>query len=310
MILTVGTSLALSRVMVFDRVDAGGVNRARQVRISAAGKSINAARAAHAIGAEVVACGAAGGHTGRQLRDELDRAGIAHDLVETSRPTRVCVTAIDRAAGAATELIEEPGPLLPDELDQLWESLLQRVPQAKVAIASGVLAPNVPVGFYALLCRLARDAGVAAIIDAKGPELLAAVAERPTLVKPNLAELGASLGRPLPDESEVRAAMGELMDRGAGSVAVTAGAERVLFADRNGCWRLLPPKIVPVSAIGSGDSFAGGFATALEQGQSPIEAARFGVACGTANALTPAAGFIERSQVQRVLEQVQVTKLG
>ena len=47
---------------------------------------------------------------GEQIRDsrgDLDRAGIAHDFLEVTPATRLCVTLVDEEAGTATELIEE-----------------------------------------------------------------------------------------------------------------------------------------------------------------------------------------------------------
>jgi fructose-1-phosphate kinase PfkB-like protein len=79
-----------------------------------------------------------------------------------------------------------------------------------------------------------------------------------------------------------------------------------LFTDGARFWRLIPPAIKPVSPIGSGDSFAGGFAVALARGTEPIEAARLGVACGTANALTLQAGFLNRDEVERLQQLVRV----
>ena len=306
MILTVGTSPALARTMVFDRLTLGDVNRATEVLISAAGKSINAARAARTLGEGVLACGVAGGRTGDALREDLDRAGIRHDLVPASHSTRLCVTVVDRSAGTCTELVQETPPLLDAESDMLWRRLLEWVPQARVVVMSGTLAPNVPPAFYALVCRLARDAGVQCIVDARGPELLSTLPFQPALVKPNRTELSATLGRELANEAAMRAAMGDLLSQGARNVAVTAGADGVAFADGTRFWRLRPPTIRPVSAIGSGDAFAGGFAAGLSRGLAPLDAARLAVACGAANALTLQAGFVDPAEVERLGELVTV----
>jgi 1-phosphofructokinase family hexose kinase len=306
MILTVGTSPALARTMVFDRLTLGDVNRATEVLISAAGKSINAARVTHTLGEAVVACATTGGRTGDTLREDLNRAGIRHELVPTSHPTRLCVTVVDRSAGTCTELVQEAPPLLDAESDLLWRRLLEWIPQARVVVMSGTLAPNVPPAFYALVCRLARDAGVQCIVDAKGPELLAALPYQPALVKPNRSELSSTLGRDLANEQAMRAAISDLLSQGARSVAVTAGADGVAFTDGTRSWRLRPPVIRPVSAIGSGDAFAGGFAAGLSRGLAPLDAARLAVACGAANALTLQAGFIDPAEVQRLHERVVV----
>lgn len=307
MILTVGTSPALARTMVFSRLAIGEVNRAAEVFVSAAGKSVNVARVVRTLGEDVVACSVVGGRTGESLREDLDRARIRHELVPASRPTRVCVTVVDRASGTATELVQETPPLLDAESDLLWQRLLDLVPQANAVVMSGTLAPNVPAALYALVCRLARDAGVPAIVDARGPELSAALPFAPMLAKPNRAELSATLGREIGGDDDLRAAMAELVSKGAGHVATTAGPGAVWFADGGGkFWRLRPPPIAAVSAIGSGDAFAGGFAVGIVRGMTPVEAARLGVACGTANALTLQAGHLSAADVDRLSAETTV----
>ena len=54
-----------------------------------------------------VAAGFVGGDSGRFIRADLDRAGVAHDLVTVIPKTRMCVTIIDRSTDAATELVQE-----------------------------------------------------------------------------------------------------------------------------------------------------------------------------------------------------------
>jgi len=306
MILTIGTSLALARTMIFDRLTIDTVNRATEVLVASAGKSTNVARAAHTLGETVLATGTIGGNTGADLAAELTHAGIPHDFVHTAAPTRVCITVVDRAAATATELIEETGPVTDEESERLWEKLLDLVPQARVIVMSGALAPKVPQGFYAMICRLARDLAIPAIVDARGPELLATLAERPLLVKPNRAELETSIGRSIGDQTDLLSAMRDLTTRGAHSVAVTAGKDAVYFCVKDRAWRLTPPRVQVVSAIGSGDAFAAGFAVGVVRGLEPIECARLGVACGSANALTSRAGFVTRADIDRLLPQVTI----
>ena len=101
MILCVGTTPVMQRTMTFARLQIDAVNRAADVRESASGKSINVARVAHTLGAEVVATGFLGGPRGAFIRSDLDSAGIAHDFVSVRPNTRMCVTMIDHGGATA-----------------------------------------------------------------------------------------------------------------------------------------------------------------------------------------------------------------
>lgn len=300
MILTVGTSLALARTMIFDRVSVGDVNRAKEVLISAAGKSVNVARVAHILEAPVLATGVIGGATGETLRRDLDRAFIPNQFIEAAAPTRVCVTVVDLYAGHSTELIEETAPLFNADTDHLWTKLLELAGEAKVIVGSGSLAPGVPASFYAMLSRLARDVGAAAIIDASGEALLQCLPQQPWLVKPNRSELAATLKRSIDGNDALRAAMLELISRGAQNVAVTLGGDGAILTDGTQFWRAAAPRVEVVSAIGSGDAFAAGMAVARSRSFNLPDALNLAIACGAANAMTTQAGFVSSETVAQL----------
>lgn len=308
MILTLGTSLALARSMTFARgLTLDAVNRASLVRVAAAGKSTNVARVARALGAEALATGCVGGHPGRELREELSAAGVAHDYVEVAAPTRVCITVIDPLAGTATELVEETAPLTDGETDSLWAKLLELVPRSRVTVMSGTLAPGVPEGFYGLVARLCRDAGVDAIVDATGPALERALSSAPWMVKPNRAELAQTLARPIDSDDTLRDAMSAMLRRGARGVAVTLGRDgAAMTTDGTRFWRAEAPEVPVVSAIGSGDAFAAALAVGRERGLDDAALLAWAVACGSANAMTDRAGFFDPGEADRLRNLIQV----
>src|SRR3954467_4234217 len=148
MIIFLGTTPALQRTMIFANVKVDAVNRAVEVAEYASGKNINAARVARTLGDDVVATGLLGGDTGRGVRQDLDAAGIPHEFVDVTPPTRVCVTAIDRAAGTATELVEEAAEVATEDGDRLLNKLGDLLDEADVLVICGSLAPGVGEAFY------------------------------------------------------------------------------------------------------------------------------------------------------------------
>ncbi|MEC0247530.1 PfkB family carbohydrate kinase, partial [Paenibacillus chitinolyticus] len=67
------------------------------------------------------------------------------------------------------------------------------------------------------------------------------------------------------------------------------------------------PAIRAVNPVGSGDAMVAGMVTALRQGRSDADAARFGAACGSANALQMQAGVVTAEDVERIFRSVTVT---
>jgi tagatose 6-phosphate kinase len=305
MILCIGTTPAAQRVMMFRRLAVDAVNRAAVTLDGAAGKSVNVAKVLAALGAPVAATGFLGGDRGEFIRQALVAAGVAADFVTVPARTRQCITVIDEATGTHTELVEESSAVTAADFEQLLGIIRHRCAAAKLMVLSGSIAPGGPADFYRQCAELARAAGSLAIVDAQGAALRAALPAQPGLIKPNRVELAATVGRELPGDAEVRAAMRELHEQGAQQVVVTAGPNPVVAFDGKHFWNVPPPKVQAANPIGSGDAFTAGLAWRLAAGDDLGEACRWGVAAGAANALTLMPGELNRADVERLAAGIQ-----
>jgi tagatose 6-phosphate kinase len=305
-IICLGVTPAIQRVMSFDGLVIDEVNRAVETSESVAGKSINVAKVLAALGEEVVATGFVGGERGEALRQELDRREIRHDFVTVDARTRMCVTVMDRAAGTVTELVEESRPVEPAAYERLTGKLRTLLGGARMLVLSGTLTPGGPSDYYRTCIELARGHGVGVLLDTQKRPLLEALGARPTLVKPNRAELAAALGVAIDSERALREAMGEVIRRGAESVVITMGREGAMGLHEGRFWRVSAPAIDAVNPIGSGDAFSAGLAAAMVHGRDFTDSLRWGAACGASNALTALAGEVRAEDVQRLIGQVQV----
>lgn len=308
MILCLGTTPAVQRVMVFRALTLDAVNRAELTLDGAAGKSINVTKVLRVLGAHPVAVGFVGGDRGEFLRSALAAKGIEHEFVAVPARTRECVTVIDQSTRAVTELVEESPPVEASAFEQLRAILRRRIPGSQAIVMSGTIAPGGPAEFYREGVRMAREAGVRSMVDAQGPALTAALEAGPDLVKPNRSELAATVGRRLDDDAAVMGAMRELRGRGAGSVVVTAGRGATLAFDGRDDWRIVGPRIAAVNPIGSGDSFLAGLVWRWLAGDDLGEACRWAAAAGAANALTPMAGEVDREVLDRLARDVTVER--
>jgi tagatose 6-phosphate kinase len=304
MILTVGTTPAVARVMRFNSVTLDTVNRATSVVVSAAGKSINVARVLTTLGHACVCAGFAGGGPGKALRDNLTSVGIAHALVETHSSTRVCITVIDDHAGQATELVQEADAVDVDEIKQLSDIIISHAVSASVIVCAGTLAPGVDELFYAQVVQSAGNKPV--IVDAHGPALVHACAAG-AIAKCNAEELSRTFAGAV---SPAQAAL----NQGAAAVLITDGPRGAELFTRGGAlgsaFKLSTPVVKVVSPIGSGDAVAAGFAAGIERGWTLVESARLGIACGSANAQTAVAGQVDADEVLRLMLRVKVADLN
>jgi tagatose 6-phosphate kinase len=308
-ILCIGTTPAVQRVMVFRKLAVGAVNRATTTIDGVAGKSVNVAKVLHALGERVVAMGFLGGARGEFVRSVLRDRGIALGFITVGENTRQCTTVLDEAVGTQTELVEESRPVASDNYQKLMRLIRRRIPGCRAMVMSGTLTPGAPTDFYLECTRIARAARAMSTVDAQGPALLEALKARPSLVKPNRAELAGTVGRPVKSQTAVVSAMRELRDLGAERVVVTAGKEPTLAFDGRNVWRIHAPRIPVVNPIGSGDAFAAGLVWRLLRGDDLGEACRWASATGAANALTLMAGEVDRDEVVQLAKRTSVERL-
>lgn len=308
MIICLGPTPAVQKTMAFDRLAIDAVNRTGDVAQYASGKSINAARVLHTLGAQVFCTGFCGGMSGTFLAADLDRADIAHRFIHVAPSTRTCITLVDRTAHTATELIEEAKPVETSDYDQLFQALESLLPEANGVILSGSLTPVAPVDFYARCVEAVIAGDKPVLLDATGEPLRDSLAKKPTVVKPNRTELSATVGLPTETDAQLKAAMMQLLASGPKWAVVTGGSKATVVSDGVGFWTISTPKVEVVSPIGSGDSFAAGLMAGIVAGQSVPEACRLAAACGSANAMTDRAGYLSREVVERLVSEVQVTE--
>jgi 1-phosphofructokinase family hexose kinase len=306
LILTAGLSPVWQQVLVFDALTLGEVNRARSVSWCASGKVLNAARALHHLGAPGKALTVVGGSTGDAVRREFARAGIPARWVEVAPPTRVCTTILEAGRRVATELVPDAGEITPAEHAAFVATYDEEAAAATVVVLIGSLPAGTLAGFYRELVGRTRGK---VILDARGPELLDAVAARPFLIKPNRGELQRTLGRPLDSDEDLFAAMREMNGRGAEWVVITDGPNPVHATSRDGLYRLRPPPVPVVNPIGCGDCMAAGIAWAVHRGMEPVEAIRRGLAVAADKLGRALPGAVERDAAEALVPAVEVTRL-
>ena len=268
--------------MRFDKLRVGEVNRAGEAHWCASGKVFNVAIAVAHLGAECRLISPLGSNVREPVQAELRELGVHSQFVPIDEPTRVCTTLIDSSNGAVTELVENARPLSEVVLRQFADVYAAEVAQADAAVLTGSLPAGTPATFYRDLvsCSPCR-----AVLDARGPELLAALEARPFLVKPNREELAMTLSRPLADDAALVAAMHELNERGAAWVVITEGKRAVWASSAGSVFRLQPLAVEHViNPIGCGDCLAAGFASGLSAGREPLESLAIGIAAAARNA--------------------------
>jgi 1-phosphofructokinase family hexose kinase len=310
-ILFVAANPSIDRLYEVDGLTVGVIHRPRSLVAVAGGKGLNGARAAARLGGRVSAVGILAGRSGDWIEDALAAAEIDARWVRSAGETRTCVSILDRATGSMTEIYEPGTPVdhgAWESLEALVSDELRRGGVGVLAL-SGSLPPGAPSDGFGRLAGLARASGassrqVAVLADTYGPALDSVLAEHPAIVKINAAEAGGATGVRVTDATSAEAAAAALRERGAGAIVITLGQDGAVVLTAAGSIRLAPPGIRGMYPVGSGDAFLGGLAVGISRGDDLVDAARLGMAAGSANALIPGAGELDPREVHRILGEL------
>ncbi|GLH78497.1 phosphofructokinase [Bradyrhizobium sp. SSBR45G] len=271
------------------------------------GGGINVARVITRLGGDVIALYPVGGPTGLLLQQLVEKEGVASQTWTTAEDTREDFFVQERATGQPYRFIL-PGPTLSEAEWQAGLTLLAGLdPFPRFVIGSGSLPRGVPTDFYARVATLARSRGAQFVLDSSGPALAAAVDGGVDLIKPSLHEMQELVGGELSDATAWEAAARALVANGkAETVALTMGHLGALVVTSERVLRAQPLTMVPVNAVGAGDSFLGALVAKLAASESLEDAFRFAVAAGAAALLRTGTALCDPADVTRLLADVRL----
>jgi ribokinase len=165
------------------------------------------------------------------------------------------------------------------------------------------LEQPMPAALRAL--QIAKAGGATTILNpapaAELPEGMLALCD---YITPNETEAEALTDLPVTSVDEAKRAAQALLDKGVGTAIITLGENGALYYDGTETAHVPVFTAGPVvETTGAGDAFNGGFATALSQGMTPIEAVRFGCATASISVTRPgtAPSMPARSEIDALL---------
>ncbi|MFD7540654.1 1-phosphofructokinase [Streptomyces sp. NPDC059819] len=297
-ILTVTPNPSLDRTYEVPGLARGEVLRATGERMDPGGKGVNVSRAVAAAGHRTVAVMPLGGAPGALVAELLGAEGIEVAPVPVAGHTRSNIS-VAEPDGTLTK-INAPGPeLSAAESELLLDTVREHSGRADWIACCGSLPRGLAPQWYADLVARAHAAGAKVALDTSGPSLIAALRERPDVVKPNAEELAQAVGRPLATIGDAVKAAEEVRELGAGAVLASLGADGQLLVTAAGTYFASAPVATVRSNVGAGDASLAGFLAAGGEGPGALAAA---VAHGAAavqlpGSVMPTPGDLDRASV-------------
>jgi 1-phosphofructokinase family hexose kinase len=300
---------SIDKLFEVGRLVRGDIHRPDGFVQVAGGKGLNVARAAKALGADVVAVALLRGHAGLWLAEGLAAEGVRSEAVWTHGENRSSLSVADRETGGLTEFYEHGSEVPSASWAELMELVTTVMNPGGWLTISGSLPRGAPEEGYRDLVREARASGVRVALDSEGERLRLALEAEPDVVKVNAVEVEGLLGVPTQRRDDAIAAASKLRAMAGGhghAGVVTRGAEGVVLAAPDGS--LFEGKLYVRGRypVGSGDAFLAGLVTSLDREEGWHAALCSALGAATANAELPGAGRLDPSRAVELADRAVV----
>ena len=303
MIYTVTLNPSIDYIVRLESLALGSVNRMESDDKYAGGKGINVSRILKRLEIENTTTGFIGGFTGRFVKDGLVEEGIATHFVEVADDTRINVKI---KAGEETE-INGAGPAISTEKLAELESILAGLTSQDTVVFAGSAPSSLGNTVYNTLIPIAKKTGAEVVCDFEGQTLLDSLAHEPLLVKPNNHELADIFGVELNSLADIEKYAREILAKGAKNVIISMAGDGALLVTPEAAYFAKPIKGQVKNSVGAGDSMVAGFTGEFVKSGDPVEALKWGVACGTATTFSD--DLATAAFIKETYKKVEVEKL-
>ena len=303
MIYTVTLNPSIDFIVRLDHLELGSVNRMTSDDKFAGGKGINVSRILQRLDVDNTATGFIGGFTGRFVENGLIAEGMKTNFVQVSEDTRINVKI---KAGEETE-INGAGPKISDEKLEELKAILAGLSSEDTVVFAGSAPSSLGNQVYNTLIPIAKKAGAEVVCDFEGQTLLDSLNYQPLLVKPNSHELADIFGVELNGLEDIEKYAREILAKGAKNVIISMAGDGALLVTPEAAYFAKPIKGTVKNSVGAGDSMVAGFTGEYVKSGDPIEALKWGVACGTATTFSNDLATAEF--IKETYQEVEVEKL-
>ena len=300
MIYTVTVNPSIDYIVQLEQLNLGEVNRMDYDNKLPGGKGINVSRILKELGLDNTALGFLGGFTGEFVKQELEKTGLKTNFTKIKDDTRINVKI---KAQVETEINGRGPKLSPAEIES-FTAQFEKLTADDVVIFAGILVPSLSDDFYFDLIKIIRQKGAQFVIDTTGESLLKTLPEKPLVVKPNNHELAELFGVELNSMDDIVKYGKKLLDMGAQHVLISMAGDGGLMITNDKTYRSYAPKGTVVNSVGAGDSMIGGFTGTFAKTKDPLEAFRYGLACGSATAFSE--DLADKAKIDEILPMIEI----
>lgn len=280
--------------------------RCNSPKYEAGGGGVNVSRGLKRLGIVSDVFFTSGGRTGRLLEDLLQAEQLNISPFHIGEETRENFMVLDTASNKQYRFGFPGERLTQEEQKEILTRIMVMNSFPDFVVISGSLPAETDQDFIRQLVGTCKSKGSKVIIDTSGEALKTAVEEGVFLIKPNIGELAALVGKEKLEETDVDQAAQLIISQGkAEIVVVSLGSRGAVLFSANEKIQIAAPDVEVKSTVGAGDSMVAGMLSVLIQGGNYKEILSMGIACGSATTMAEGTGLFKKENVERLYKEIQ-----
>ena len=294
------------------RLMPGTMNRSTHTVMNQGSKGANQAIMLQALGETPIYYTFTGGAMGDFCESFTRERGIDSKLIPTACGVRLNIKVID-SEGGCTELNEKGGPVTARELESMLCALRCDMSGYDMVSLCGSIPQGVEKSVYNSIIRMAREAGIPAVLDCDGEALSLGLQAKPALIKPNRRELAGLIGEEeekLKDIGFLVEACGKVASQYDTDIICTLDEDGSVFVGKDGVWKVGIAKVPLMGFSGAGDTYLSAYIHKRYGEKTTIpEALRYAAAASCAKVAKEGTTLPTVKEIEDLLPQIKVTSL-
>jgi 1-phosphofructokinase family hexose kinase len=306
MIITVTPNTSIDKTLVIPHFSWGETIRSWEAALGMGGKGTDASWVLGELGIDNLALGFASGPTGKLLEEMLQERGTQTDFTWVEGDSRTNIILVHEDGSRQSTITDRSLVVSQNHILMLKEKYQAALKNTRCVILGGSLPEGVPEDIFREMIVSARQSDLPVVFDSSGSALKLGLEGKPSLIKPNLAELQSLAGKKIETKEDIYQAAKKLFETYDCIVIATLGAEGALVVAPDKAFFIKPPAVKVKSSAGAGDAILAGVAHSLAEKLPLEEGLRLGFAAAASVLTTLATADCKQQDVSIYQDQVQI----
>lgn len=312
MIFCIGLNPAIDKTLEISNFQINSHQKAKLLRLQAAGKAANVARILSKSDIDVELMGFVGCGEKDFFHNSFSEGKVSFCPTEISGQTRVNTTIIDPVLRSETHIREEGFEVSPKKYDEFEDSLLGRIGCGDMVVFCGSLPLGVEEEVLVATFGKILEKGVKLGGDFSG-RILSHIKNLPlSFLKPNREEFSELCGKSINSTEELCEYAEKAADFGIKieNLLVSDGKNGAgLFSAQSGSLWGNVPEVAIKSTVGAGDALLSGYITAITRKNSMEDALRSALAYSLSAVGKVEAGEVDILEIEQFYENLTAIRL-